>query len=59
VAIENRYLLLYLFYDYEQFFSTNKRKIKMALPFHQMEGITTQNGLQSYLTNENFTRKPF
>ncbi|SEA76608.1 hypothetical protein SAMN05443667_108139 [Flavobacterium gillisiae] len=51
----------YLFYDYNRsdFFSGNKRKIKIALPFHQIEGITTQNGLQYYLTNENFTRKPF
>lgn len=52
---------IYLFYDYDHsdFFSGNKRKIKIALPFHQIEGITTQNGLQYYLTNENFTRKPF
>lgn len=52
---------IYLFYDYESlsFFSGNKRKIKIALPFHQIEGITTLNGLQYYLTNENFTRKPF
>lgn len=51
---------VYLFYDYDRlaFFSGNKRKIKIALPFHQIEGITTQNGLQYYLTNENFTRKP-
>jgi hypothetical protein len=51
----------YLFYDYDHsnFFAANKRKIKIALPFHQIEGITTQNGLQYYLTNENFTRKPF
>ena len=52
---------VYLFYDYDHsaFFSGNKRKIKIALPFHQIEGIITQNGLQYYLTNENFTRKPF
>jgi hypothetical protein len=52
---------VYLFYDYDRsdFFSGNKRKIKIALPFHQIEGITTQNGLQYYLTNENFIRKPF
>jgi len=52
---------VYLFYDYERssFFSGNRRKIKIALPFHQIEGITTKNGLQYYLSNENFTRKPF
>jgi hypothetical protein len=34
-------------------------EIKIALPFHQIEGITTQNGLQYYLTMKIFTRKPF
>lgn len=50
---------IYLFYDYNDsgFFSGNKRKIKIALPFHQMEGISTQDGLHYYLTNENFARK--
>lgn len=52
---------LYLLYGYPEndFFSGNKRKIKLALPFHQVEGIATNNGLQYYLTNENFQRKPF
>jgi hypothetical protein len=51
---------VYLFYDYERsdFFSGNKRKIKIALPFHQIEAITTQNGLRYYLSNEKITRKP-
>lgn len=51
---------MYLFYDYNgsDFFSGNKRKIKIALPLHQMEGITTQDGLHYYLTNENFSRRP-
>lgn len=51
---------LYLFYDYNgsSFFSGNKRKIRIALPLHQMEGITTQDGLHYYLTNENFSRRP-
>ncbi|TDD77621.1 T9SS C-terminal target domain-containing protein [Flavobacterium caseinilyticum] len=50
---------LYLFYDYNEsgFFSGNKRKIKIALPFHQMEGISTLDGLHYFLTNENFARK--
>ena len=52
---------LYLLYDYNNnsFFSGNKRKIKLKLPFHQIEGISTQNGLLYYLSNENFERKPF
>lgn len=50
---------IYLFYDYNKtgFFSGNKRKIKIALPFHQMEGIGTLDGLHYFLTNENFARK--
>jgi hypothetical protein len=51
---------IYLLYDYNNssFFSGNKRKIKIALPFHQVEGIATQDGLHYYLTNENFVIKP-
>lgn len=51
---------IYLLYDYDNngFFSGNKRKIKIALPFHQVEGIVTKDGLHYYLTNENFVRKP-
>lgn len=50
----------YLLYDFKDsnFFSGNKRKIKIKLPFHQIEGIATQNGLVYYLTNEGFIRKP-
>ena len=50
---------IYLFYDYNNsnFFSGNKRKIKIALPFHQMEGISTLDGFNYFLTNENFARK--
>lgn len=41
------------------FFSGNKRKIKLRLPFHQIEGIATGDGLRYFLTNEAFKRKPF
>ena len=52
---------IYLLYDYEEnnFFSGNKRKLKLRLPYHQIEGIASINGLHYYLTNENFQRKPF
>ncbi|WP_367768363.1 T9SS C-terminal target domain-containing protein [Flavobacterium sp. WC2421] len=52
---------IYLLYNYTKtsFFNGNKRKIKLQLPFHQVEGIATADGLHYYLTNENFTRKPF
>jgi hypothetical protein len=51
---------LYLLYDYKKndFLSGNKRKIKIALPFHQIEGIATEDGLHYYLTNESLVRKP-
>lgn len=51
---------IFLLYDYKKtdFFSGNKRKLKIAKWFHQMEGITTLEGLHYYLTNENFVRKP-
>lgn len=52
---------LYLLYDFKgtDFFAGNKRRIKLRLPFHQIEGIATEDGLHYYLTNENFSRKPF
>ena len=51
---------IYLLYDFEDndFFLGNRRKIKLKLPFHQIEGIATNDGLHYYLSNENFTRKP-
>jgi hypothetical protein len=52
---------VYLLYDYKNndFSTGNKRKIKIGLPFHQIEGITTQDGLLFYLTNETTVKKPF
>lgn len=52
---------IYLLYDYSEsrFFTGNKRKIKIALPFHQIESIASKDGLNFYLTNETFVRKPF
>lgn len=51
---------LYLLYDYKQhdFLSGNKRRIDLRLPFHQIEGIATKDGLHYYLTNESLIRKP-
>ncbi|MES2574422.1 MAG: T9SS C-terminal target domain-containing protein [Bacteroidota bacterium] len=51
---------LYLIYDCKNYnFSTaNQRRIKLSLPFHQIEGITTFDGKLFYLTNESFVRKP-
>ena len=52
---------LYILSDFKgnNFFSGNKRKIKLRLPFHQVEGITTTDGIHYYITNEQFSRKPF
>lgn len=51
---------LYLLYDFKDhnFLSGNKRKINIGLAFHQIEGITTTDGLHYYLTNEALVRKP-
>lgn len=52
---------LYLLNDYKNndFSSANKRKIRLSLPFHQIEGIESLDGKLFYLTNESFIRKPF
>jgi len=47
---------IYLLYDFDgdNFFGGNKRKLNLSLNFHQIEGITTINGLDYYLSNEHF-----
>lgn len=47
---------IYLLYDFQgnDFFTGNKRKLSLSLGFHQIEGITTTNGADYYLTNERF-----
>ena len=49
---------LYLLYDYPEyrFFEGNKRKISVNLPFHQVEAITTKDGLNYHITNEAFVQ---
>ncbi|MDD4149091.1 MAG: HYR domain-containing protein [Bacteroidales bacterium] len=44
----------YLLYDFtgNDFFSGNKRKISFSKLFHQVEGITTKDGLVFYASNE-------
>lgn len=51
---------IYLLYDFKNtdFFSGNKRKIKLKLPFRQIEGIAYKNNLDFYLTNEKFQQWP-
>jgi hypothetical protein len=51
---------LYLLYNYKNndFSAGNKRKIKLSLPFHQIEGIESLDGKLFYLTNESLIRKP-
>ena len=51
---------VYLLWNYpdRDFFSGKRKKIKLKLPFHQIEGITS-DGEKFYLTNEQFIRKPF
>ena len=51
---------LYLLYDFEgnDFFGGNKRKVEVLLPYHQIEGITTSNGIKYFVTNEYFSMEP-
>jgi hypothetical protein len=50
---------IYLLYDFKpgRFFSGNKRKIKVSLPFHQIEGVSTLDGFTLYCSNEYFSYK--
>lgn len=52
---------IYLLYDFTQhdFFSANKRKMRLKLPFYQVEGIATENGTDFFISNESFSKKPF
>jgi len=52
---------VYLLYDCKNndFSTGNKRKIKIDLPFHQVEGIASEYGLLFYITNEATVKKPF
>ena len=52
---------LLLLYDFEgyHFFSGNKRKIALQLPFHQVEAIAGEGGFRYFLTNESFRRGGF
>lgn len=51
---------LYLLYDFDghDFFGGNKRKIEVLLPYHQIEGIATTNGIKYFVTNEYFSLEP-
>lgn len=54
-ALQPFFYLLYNF-NGQEFFSGNKRKVNISLPFHQVEGVATTNGLDYYATNERFTQ---
>lgn len=47
---------LWLLYDFagNNFFSGNKRRITVSLPFHQVEAIATNDGFMFYMSNEYF-----
>ena len=46
---------LYLLYDFpgHRVFSGNVRRLNLNLPFYQIEGIATADGMHYYLSNEN------
>ena len=47
------YLNDFMNYDFKK---TNKRKTEINLPLHQIEAITTIDGVNLFLTNENFSK---
>ena len=49
---------MYLLFDFEgtDFFSSFQQKINPSLNFHQVEGVSTSNGIDVYLTNEYFSQ---
>ena len=51
---------IYLIYDYigTNFTIANKRKIAIPLPYHQIEAIATNNGLDYNITNESLVQPP-
>lgn len=51
---------LYLLYDFpgDDFFAGNKRRVNIMLPFSQVEGIATIDGLIYYVSNESYVRDP-
>lgn len=54
----NKFLqpFIFLLYDFleDDFFGGNKRKLNLDLPFYQVEGIATDDGLNYFLSNERF-----
>lgn len=51
---------VYLLYDYtnNNYFNGNKRKLNINSSFHQIEGITTNDGLKYYVSNEYLNKPP-
>ena len=49
---------IFLLYDFQNhdFFSGNKRKISLNMPFNQVEGIASEDGLKYFISNERFTQ---
>ncbi len=52
---------LFFVYDFDENFSSDfkTKKIKLKLPFHQVEGITSTDGKWFYFTNEKLQVQPF
>jgi hypothetical protein len=52
---------LYLLYDYQgqEFFSGVQKRVNLAIPFHQTEGIATKDGIHYYVSNERFEMESY
>jgi hypothetical protein len=46
------FLIILSDYSDNNYFTGNKQKIKLDLPFHQIEGIATRDGIRYYISNE-------
>jgi len=51
---------VYLLYDFSgsDFFSGNKRKLGILLDYHQIEAITSADGIKYFMSNESFSLFP-
>jgi len=58
-ALLQPFLLLLYDFDGNDFFGGNKRKVTLDLPFHQVEGIASEDGLNVYISNERFAQSFF
>ena len=53
------FIMLLSDFEGDSFFSGNKRRVNIPLQLHQIEAITSSDGLHYYLTNERLVQLPY